>query len=175
MSEPDDVDDGSRLCLACGLCCNGAVFAYVPLDQPGEDARLRTRLPVIQEKDDPHPNFLLPCPAHGGAAGCTLYGDRPDACSAYACKQLKAVRAGQRPLAEALAAVTEVKALFDRVDAELPPGGWIWHRARALRDAAAPAAMDERRRRSALLLDLKLLELRIDRDIEAREVPGPTA
>ena len=67
---------------------------------------------------------------------------------------------------------TEVKALFDRVDAELPPGGWIWHRARTLKDAAAPAAREERRRRSALLLDLKLLEMRIDRDIEAREEPA---
>ena len=172
MSTAAGPSKAAILCTSCGACCNGTLFDEVPLDQPGEDARLRTRLPVIQEKDDPHPNFLLPCPAHGGASGCTLYGDRPDACSAYACKQLKAVRAGARPLGDALAAVTEVKALFDRVDAELPPGGWIWHRARALRDAAAPAAMEERRRRSALLLDLKLLELRIDRDIEAREVPG---
>ena len=175
MGEPDGVDDGSRLCLACGLCCNGAVFAYVPLDVPGEAERLRTRLPVIQEADEPHPNFLLPCPAHGGASGCTLYGDRPDACSAYACRQLKAVRSGARSLAEALAAVAEIKALFERVDAELPAGGWIWHRARALREAAAPAALDERRRRSALLLDLTLLELRIDRDVEAREEPAAGA
>ena len=170
----------SSLCLACGLCCGGALFAFVPVE-PHEVERLRGRLPIVQgrAKDrvadgvaDGEPGsgkarFALPCTGHVGG-GCSLYGDRPEVCESYACKQLLRLRRGKTTLAEALAAVGEVRALFTRVDAALPPGGWIWDRARALREAGPPEAIEERRRHAATLLDLKLLEVRIARDLDER-------
>jgi len=164
-------EEESRLCLACGLCCSGALFAFVPVE-PHEVERLRSRLPIVQE--NARARFSLPCAGHR-SGGCSLYGDRPEVCESYACKQLLRLRRGKTTVDRALAAVNEVRALFTRVDAALPPGGWIWDRARALRDAGPPGAVEARRQHAATLLDLKLLELRIARDLDERteESSGP--
>lgn len=166
MTEPNgtpaDGTEGSRLCLACGLCCSGAVFAFVPIE-PDEHARLARKLPVLVDEEGPR--FDLPCTAHAADAGCRLYVHRPSTCASYACRQLLAVREGSTSFGDARAIIGEVRALFDRVQAALPGAGWIWHRAAALRAAGLPAAIEERRRHAATLLDLKVLELRVSRDL----------
>jgi uncharacterized protein len=78
---------GEQLCLACGLCCNGVIFADVQL-QPGDDpGALPTRalrgggLKVNQ-----------PCAAFNGA--CQGYDRRPKHCRDFECVLFKAVTAG---------------------------------------------------------------------------------
>lgn len=72
----------SALCLACGLCCDGSLFGFVPLE-PAEIAPARARgLAVIASGR----GFEQPCPALRG--GCTLYAERPAACRRFTCRLL---------------------------------------------------------------------------------------
>jgi uncharacterized protein len=84
------------LCLECGMCCNGTIFADLKL-QPNEDARRLNRLG--RETELPvHPSLVLrrkisqPCPAFDGCR-CLIYADRPDYCRHFACAVLKQAKA----------------------------------------------------------------------------------
>jgi len=103
----------TRLCAACGMCCNGVLFYSVRL-QPADSARdLRTLgLKVKRRSGEPH--VLQPCPAHQQTR-CTIYEQRPERCRVFECRQLKALAAGEITEAEALAAIQEARRLVDRV------------------------------------------------------------
>ncbi len=97
------------LCLECGLCCNGVIFADVRLE-PGDDAsRLRLLgLPLVsqsrgassaacnpnQKSKIKNPKFLQPCAAFDGCR-CRIYVDRPKYCREFECLVLKNVQAGE--------------------------------------------------------------------------------
>ena len=158
-------DPGSTLCRACGLCCGGALFSSGPLTDD-EEVRLRRRLTMVEPRGAA-PAFAIPCPAHG-PAGCTVYDERPVTCVEYVCLLLEQVQAGDVPLPEALGKVAEIKELMGRLEADLPPGVSLWDRAGKLRAAAEPGALAERRRLAATLMDLKVLERRLARDLDDR-------
>lgn len=91
------------ICLACGLCCNGVIFANLGL-QPGDEAeRLRSLgLPVSTARAARHPPYLSqPCAALEGCR-CRVYGDRPSYCRQFECVLLKSVIAGRTAPADAL-------------------------------------------------------------------------
>jgi uncharacterized protein len=95
-------DFTDTLCLQCGLCCNGVLFAD-----------------VRREGDDPSPLFAQhgprvpqPCPAFDAATcQCALYAERPARCRKFECKQFIAVRAGVKTPAGALKKITEARRL----------------------------------------------------------------
>jgi len=65
------------LCLQCGLCCNGVLFADVR-PEPGDRSRV-----------------AQPCPAFNLATcACAIYADRPARCRKFECRQLLGVRQG---------------------------------------------------------------------------------
>jgi len=105
-------EERSALCLACGLCCQGALHDLVPLDED-EIARARKlRLPVVES---PHRlAFRLPCPRLHERR-CTVYAERPRTCASYACETLRAYGAGEIDEAEALARVRAVGDLTARI------------------------------------------------------------
>jgi len=91
------------ICLVCGLCCNGVIFADVKL-QRGDDAeRLRLGgLPVSKPRSARGtPRFMQPCAAYDGCR-CRVYTDRPEYCRHFECVLLKSVMAGRTQPAEAL-------------------------------------------------------------------------
>src|SRR4051812_25402442 len=107
---------GEKLCLTCGLCCNGVIFADVQL-QPGDDA---TRLEALglSLKNFPKQKsaqtsisdsnavslkikFSQPCVAFDGCR-CRIYADRPKYCREFDCALLKCVNAGEVKTAGAL-------------------------------------------------------------------------
>jgi uncharacterized protein len=95
--------DLSQLCLSCGLCCNGVIFADVKL-QPVDDAsRLRSQgLPVTRSRSSQsQPRFVQPCAALDGCR-CRVYGDRPQHCRQFECVLFKSVAAGRTEPAAAL-------------------------------------------------------------------------
>ena len=69
MSRPASAAES--LCLACGLCCDGTLFADVKLQPADEPERLRQHgLRLLHERagkdllpDDPHLRFSQPCAA----------------------------------------------------------------------------------------------------------------
>lgn len=164
-SDEDLVALGSRLCRACGACCNGAHLVYVEVTED-EAKLLRRRLPVLAASADRPMHFLQPCPGHDASEGCTLYADRPASCATYACKLLRALRAGEIEPGAALRKVEAIRELHRRLDAALPPGpGWIATRAIALEHAGDRDAAAARREHAQTLLDLRALAHLIERDL----------
>src|SRR6266581_3782971 len=94
-SGKEDFDTG-QLCLSCGLCCNGVIFADVKL-QPSDDA---SRLRALGLRiSTPHskfrtPTFDQPCAALGGCR-CRIYAERPRYCREFECVLFKSVKAGR--------------------------------------------------------------------------------
>jgi uncharacterized protein len=103
----------ARLCAACGLCCNGVIFAGMRL-QPEDSAR-RLAVLGLRAKKRKEGLFLgQPCPAHDGS-GCRIYADRPARCRAFVCRQLKEVASGQADESSALEKIGRARSQVSRV------------------------------------------------------------
>jgi len=107
----------TRLCAACGMCCNGVMFYSMRL-QPSDQARSLTALGLKLKRKNREWHFLQPCPAHQDSH-CTIYAQRPERCRAFSCRQLQAVEAGKiseaaalEKIEEAQRAVAHVRELF---------------------------------------------------------------
>jgi uncharacterized protein len=94
----------AKLCLTCGLCCDGTLFKDVQL-QPGDDpatlknAGLRVTSPKLQLRS---PCLRQPCAALGADCRCRVYRDRPTYCRQFECLLLKSVLAGRTEIPAAL-------------------------------------------------------------------------
>lgn len=73
-----------KLCLSCGLCCNGVIFADVQLQRGDYAAKLRA-LGVLKRHAT---KFPQPCTMHDGCR-CSIYTDRPSYCRQFECLLLK--------------------------------------------------------------------------------------
>lgn len=104
---------GERLCAACGMCCNGVLFHGMQL-QPGDSARILTKLGLKLKRRDGELLFSQPCNAHRNNC-CTIYKDRPQRCRIFSCRQLSAVTEGNVTEETALAKILEARRLSDRI------------------------------------------------------------
>jgi Fe-S-cluster containining protein len=115
-----DAQAVSRLCNACGMCCDGVLFPTVQL-QPGESSRqLITRGMKLKHKDR-HLCIIQPCQAHRGGQ-CTIYEDRPQRCRLFECRQIKHFNLGiisesvaLEKIREARRYVTQANALIEQL------------------------------------------------------------
>jgi len=96
------------LCRACGLCCDGTLFARVPLS-PTEVVPEDTLAVVTNDKGGRH--VPQRCAALSGTV-CQVYSQRPFACRRYECLLFGAMRSGEVSLDEALAVVTKARTLL---------------------------------------------------------------
>jgi hypothetical protein len=104
------------LCPACGLCCNGVIFANVGL-QPGDDiAQLSMAgLPITTPRSALRPPHMAqPCAAFDGCH-CRVYADRPRYCREFECVLLKSVKAGRTESAAALRIIRTARERADKV------------------------------------------------------------
>lgn len=102
----------SALCLACGACCDGTMYARVELDGPGDRERAARRgLPILEE---PSPSLAQPCAAHVGGR-CTAYDDRPERCAGYRCEQHRLHETEGGPLEVRLERVRALRLVAARV------------------------------------------------------------
>jgi Fe-S-cluster containining protein len=99
---PVKIPSQQPLCLVCGLCCNGVIFADVKL-QPGDDAaRLQFRALLLSSSKTTLPGKVSqPCMALAGCH-CRIYSDRPRHCREFECLLLKKMNARQLDRAVAL-------------------------------------------------------------------------
>jgi uncharacterized protein len=126
--------------VACGLCCNGVIFANVAL-QPGDNAeRLRSLgLPVSPPRFVRRPAFLSqPCVALEGCR-CRCYAERPNYCRVFECVLLKSVQAGRTEPDAALRVIRTAQQRAEKVRSLL----------RALGDTEEGVALAARFRRTA--------------------------
>ncbi|HWX22869.1 MAG TPA: YkgJ family cysteine cluster protein [Candidatus Binatia bacterium] len=140
------------LCLSCGLCCNGVIFARVQL-QPGDDAaRLRSLgLPLPERSAAPSAlrarQFPQPCSALDGCR-CRIYPERPHYCRQFECLLLKSVEAGKTRREAALEIIGTARQRADKVRRLL----------RELGDTDERTALSARFRRTARRLEKAALD-----------------
>lgn len=95
----------SRLCEACGMCCNGVMFHTVIL-QPGDSAPALKALGLKVKERKEKRYIEQPCPAHQNCQ-CTIYAGRPARCRLFECRQLKQVASGEITEATAMEKIHE--------------------------------------------------------------------
>jgi len=114
----------SKLCLNCGLCCNGVLFKDVRL-QAGDDAErlracgLKVSSPTPGAKrgslNKPEPRFPQPCAALGADLRCSIYTERPTRCREFECLLFKDVLQGALQLERALKVVRDAQRRVKKV------------------------------------------------------------
>ena len=107
----------AQLCLACGLCCNGVIFADVKLQSGDDPARLQALgLPLIETGSTPRAQtrFPQPCTALDGCR-CRIYPERPNYCRKFECMLFKNVKAGRLDSAAALRIIQAARQRADAV------------------------------------------------------------
>jgi len=100
--------DEQALCLRCGLCCDGSLFAWVKLRSAELSSARLAGLRVYGE----HPadrGFAQPCAAFSGRCEIYFSGFYPKSCSAYRCVVLKRTAAGELDEEGALAILLRAK------------------------------------------------------------------
>jgi len=143
MSPEVEPVDGSRLCLACGLCCQGLLHDWAQIEEGEiEDAR---RLGLRTQEQKGEASFALPCPCHRDGR-CTAYQERLSPCREYRCKLLRGYLAGDVTLGAGLRRVEQVKQLIAAIRHRLgaaEEGASIWQQLRATPtgEVAADAAL----------------------------------
>src|ERR1700733_5994944 len=96
-----------KLCLQCGLCCNGVLFADVRRE--GDD-----HSPLFKQFGAQVPQ---PCPAfNSNDCKCALYENRPARCHKFECKQFIAARAEKISVDVALKKISETKKIAANVE-----------------------------------------------------------
>lgn len=136
----------SKLCLRCGLCCNGSLFTHIA-PRPGELEVLRatgSKVHLLERRDG---SFVigLPCPALEGTR-CSTYEARPVGCRDFVCRTAAALAQGALDQEEAEARVDEAKRRIALVAQQLPSGSGsdtqpVLRRARAHGLTEGPAAL----------------------------------
>ncbi len=96
----------SALCVECGLCCDGSLFRFLPVQRAEVDRYRALGLPVVT-----HTGVLampLPC-AKLEARCCTIYAERPSGCRGFVCHLGDRLERQQVAFPEALAVVREAQ------------------------------------------------------------------
>ena len=84
-----EANSPNNLCLECGFCCNGVIFADVKLQRGDDASRLRTLGLAISAN-----RFRQPCVAWRDCR-CSIYDQRPEYCRQFECLLLKNVQEGR--------------------------------------------------------------------------------
>jgi Fe-S-cluster containining protein len=109
--------DSNPLCLECGLCCNGVIFANGQL-QPGDDVsrlqQLGLKLLPNRKSKIVNRKFHQPCAAFDGCR-CGIYSERPQYCRAFECALLKKFKAKKIEAAAALRIIRRARSRAEKV------------------------------------------------------------
>ncbi|MBC2604763.1 YkgJ family cysteine cluster protein [Pelagicoccus albus] len=106
-----------KLCLACGLCCDGSLFDNVRLAADEDVAKLKSEgLPVkLSRAKIPVAFFTQPCRALNSDCVCQVYEARPMQCRSFECRVFKEAVAGQIDFDKAHRLVSKARKQCDRV------------------------------------------------------------
>ncbi|MEW5737590.1 MAG: YkgJ family cysteine cluster protein [Myxococcota bacterium] len=110
----------SQLCTACGLCCDGSLFRFVPADEGEREKYARLGLPLVQQSGCTA--MALPC-RRLSERKCGVYEERPSTCRAYVCRLGDDLQRGKVAFAEALAVVREAQRRIAALQAAFPAPG----------------------------------------------------
>lgn len=101
------------MCLECGLCCNGVIFADVKLRREDDRTRLEALgLPIHVRLRAPR--FRQPCVALDGCV-CKIYAERPQYCREFECFVLKNLQAARLDMRGAKRLVRLARGRADKI------------------------------------------------------------
>jgi hypothetical protein len=111
------VTPAEKLCLTCGLCCDGTLFNHVKLGPRDDAKKLKALgLPVsVTRAATPIAHFPQPCAALCADRTCRVYADRPAQCRTFECGVFQAAEAGRIKSAAALRLVTHARRQADKI------------------------------------------------------------
>jgi hypothetical protein len=112
INDPGNESDGTRLCLACGLCCIGVFHDRAVLYTSG-DRECAGSFGATTFEEDGIGYFALPCPVYDGK--CPIHPANPSVCRAHRCDLLKSVEEERRTLGSALAIVEKMKQIIREI------------------------------------------------------------
>lgn len=105
------IKTADSLCVQCGLCCDGSLFADVELR--GETEAIEVEAMGLEvEEEDGRELLIQPCRALRGMK-CGLYAHRPECCRTFECRLLKQFNNGDVNLSSAIRVVKRLRALRD--------------------------------------------------------------
>lgn len=174
-SESVNEDAATRLCAACGMCCDGVMFHSMLL-KPGDSARELAALGLKVKRRTTGAFIPQPCSAHQGSC-CAIYERRPIRCRVFVCRQLVGVGSGEISEAEAREKIFRARELTIRVRAILREvGDEREHKALAARCAMAltppfESGPDANRRREDLAAAMSELEAFLAQEFRNPEEP----
>lgn len=114
-------DEAASLCTACGLCCNGSLFARAMLGPEDTLERFGNLLPYREPAGRGF--FPQPCGALCGTR-CSIYAERPSVCRGFHCKLLKMVDRDPARLSAAKQTVATTIGLLDQLTHLLVAAGY---------------------------------------------------
>lgn len=114
--------EANELCLNCGLCCNGGIFADVALEPTESVSKYETLGLVFGGSSNrsehaaggPPAKFLQPCRMFQKRA-CGIYSQRPAHCRKFDCMLLREVVSGEIDFLPALRIVRQAADAHDRL------------------------------------------------------------
>lgn len=109
MRDRADFEKNASLCMSCGFCCDGTLFANTPVRDADNIQPLKTinaTFLVFHTRK----HFEQPCPAFAQQS-CKIYTDRPSICREFRCKLLDGYREQKISWREAQEKINQVIAL----------------------------------------------------------------
>jgi uncharacterized protein len=96
----------SALCVECGLCCDGSLFRFLPVEKHETALYQSLALPVVTQSG--RLAMRLPCAKLEGKC-CTVYEQRPSGCRGFVCHLGDRLVKGEVEFPKALAVVREAQ------------------------------------------------------------------
>jgi Fe-S-cluster containining protein len=96
----------SNLCVACGLCCDGSLFRFVPAEPAELEVWAALGLPIVTRAG--RPAMALPCRRLEKKC-CTVYAQRPSGCRGFVCHLGRQLEEGTVAFPRALDLVKEAQ------------------------------------------------------------------
>ena len=148
----------SELCVACGLCCTGAVFSHAKLSDTDKEI-LRKSGTKAGDGTYTGERLHLPCNFLNGSA-CSIYDKgRPKVCGEYLCKLARQVEDGKIEMVEAKTIAAEARRLLEAASAGLPKVTNIATGAKTLVEGVLPDGDDRTKHIKARLAYVALQTL----------------
>ena len=163
MSEQPVERPTQPLCVGCGMCCDGTLYARARVS-PGEEPRIAAAgLELIEEPDKTF--FRLPC-QYFGCGQCTIYEDRFDICRSFTCALYRREAANELTPESARSIVDKALELRGKVTSVFPEAR-VYGNRQALRARLAEQLSGEigaqRQATAQSLLDIIALDQFLER------------
>ncbi len=105
LEKSDIMSESMRICLSCGICCDGTLIGFVQLHTEEIPA---VRKIIEVEEEGQQGIFLQPCKQFS-CNGCKVYAERPIECGKYECGLLKSAAKKELTFEDAVDVVAAVK------------------------------------------------------------------